>query len=83
MSIFPAGYLNSHKDDADDAIDTLSTVTLFLTSVVNIVLVIVILAKRKQPLLACIVLRHLNSVNILNVEINVPPYFSISILLGK
>jgi hypothetical protein len=21
MSIFPAGYLNSHKDDADDAID--------------------------------------------------------------
>ncbi len=22
MSIFPAGYLNSHKDDADDAIDT-------------------------------------------------------------
>ncbi len=22
MSIFPAGYLNSHKDDADDSIDT-------------------------------------------------------------
>ncbi len=21
MSIFPAGYLNSHKDDADDGID--------------------------------------------------------------
>jgi hypothetical protein len=24
MSIFPAGYLNSHKDDADDAIDIAS-----------------------------------------------------------
>jgi hypothetical protein len=24
MSIFPAGYLNSHKDDADDAIDKIT-----------------------------------------------------------
>jgi hypothetical protein len=27
MSIFPAGYLNSHKDDADDAIDTSDTLS--------------------------------------------------------
>jgi hypothetical protein len=31
MSIFPAGYLNSHKDDADDAIDTLKSDSIKVT----------------------------------------------------